>query len=237
MALIDALPMFKLRSIEIDDSLKTKLAPKPEDKKEGTKTEQTGNTSPPTLSQLPEVPSLNKPPEIPSIVTKPVETIKEYSVKKPSIKLPSQYSAMEPLMMALDDSTVVNPKAKLAIISQMGLEKGWKLPKDFSFGNITAGGSWTGPVQVRPDKDAQGRPITQKFRSYDSPKAFVDDYMKLLRTQYPDAYAALHDDEFDVNKFTAGLVGGKYKYAQDPKYQDNVSKVYYNVLRNTLGII
>ena len=140
--------------------------------------------------------------------------------------LPAKYKAYAPLESALRDSSINNPKARTAVIAQMGLETGWKIPNDNNFGNITTGEAWNGSSTVKPDKDAKGNPITQSFRVYKSPEHFVGDYVSLLRKQYPDAYKELTSDDFDINRFTNGLQDGKFKYAEDPKYKQKIVGIY-----------
>lgn len=199
MALIDVLPEFKYKPLDLEP-VKTKLAPKP------------------TMPTVDEVPK-EQPKEV---TQEPAATM----------KLPEVYKDMAPLMDALDKSSITNKDAKLAVLAQMGLEKGWKTPKDFSYGNIIAGRTWKGATQVRSDTDAVGNPIKQNFRSYNSADEFVDDYLTLLKNNYPVAYEALHSEGFDVDKFTHGLVGGPRKYAESPTYQATIKKIYASVQRN-----
>ena len=206
MALIDVLPAFKYKPIDLGAAY-SKLVPKTT----------TTEVQPPIIT-TPIAPETN------SVIAQPITQMQSIPTK-----LPTEYQAMSPLTQALDKSTITNPYAKLAVLAQMGLEKGWKTPKDFSYGNIIAGNAWKGPTQSRRDNDALGNPIVQKFRSYKSADEFVDDYLNLLKNTYPEAYNTLHSDNFSISKFTKGLVGGKYKYAESPSYADSLKNVYTTV--------
>lgn len=229
MALIDVLPMFRYKPLDISPT-PSKLAPK------------TGTTAAAVTPSITPAIKAEEKVELPQIVPDTTPTAPSTEIKVPyaevqsytGIILPKQYSALEPLSDALKSSTIPSDKARMAIIAQMGLERGWKMPSDFNLGNITAGSSWAGDTTTRGDRDARGNPITQKFRSYKSPKEFLDDYMSLLKNQYPVAYAALHDKDFNIDKFTSGLTEGKAKYAANPKYKETVKNVYNSVVKNTL---
>jgi hypothetical protein len=211
MALIDVLPKFRYKPLDLGKPV-SQLAPKPD-----------------TLVAPPGTIAVPQP-----LVSAPVgQTLAAPPIP---LTLPNGYRQMDPLVQALNDSTIVNDKAKLAVIAQMGLEKGWKTPNDFSYGNITAGKSWKGPTTQRGDHDAKGNKITQSFRSYGSPKEFVDDYLNLLKNNYPRSYRELHSSNFDIDRFTSGLVDQPAKYAEDPEYKSKVKRVYESVLTNVLGI-
>jgi flagellum-specific peptidoglycan hydrolase FlgJ len=120
----------------------------------------------------------------------------------------------------------------MAVIAQMGLERGWKVPEDNNYGNITTGEAWSGKSNERGDHDAKGNPIKQNFRSYDSTNHFVNDYVSLLKKQYPTSYKELFSSNFDIDRFTSGLVDEKFQYAQNPKYKELVKGVYNDVAAN-----
>lgn len=140
--------------------------------------------------------------------------------------LPAKYKSYVPFENALRDSTITNPQARMAVIAQMGFESGWKVPNDNNYGNIISGEAWDGPTTIKPDKDANGKPITQAFRTYKSPAHFVGDYTSLLKKQYPDAYKELTSPDFDIHRFTSGLQDGKFQYAQDRKYKQKIEEQY-----------
>ena len=91
----------------------------------------------------------------------------------------------------------------------------------WNFANIT--GEYQGKYRVRGDKDAQGRPIKQKFRAYDIPEQGVTDMLDLLRSSYPEAYKA-----HSIEEFTEGLVHGRggRRWAEDPGYREHVKSHY-----------
>ena len=203
MALIDVLPKFAYKPLTFDERPASQLVPRP--------TEETPAEAPvqaPVAPVTPATPAQTKP-----------------------VYLPDAYKQYEPLMAALNESSITSPEARSAVLAQMGLERGWKAPADFNYGNITTGSSWKGASNQRGDSDAAGKPIQQQFRSYGSAKEFVDDYLGLLKRQYPKAYSQLSSDKFDVDAFTEGLVGGQYKYATDPTYKSKVKGVYNSVLQ------
>ena len=55
-----------------------------------------------------------------------------------------------------------------------------------NFFAITKGKDWTGPTITRTDKDANGNPIKQQFRVYDSPEAGIADRIQFMRDKFPD---------------------------------------------------
>ena len=205
MALIDVLPEFKIKPLDFSP-VKSKLAPRyTEPEAETAATTPTSSTTPPSATA------------------------------SSATYLPDEYAEFQPLMQALDEAGVSSNEARQAVLAQMGLETGWKTPPDFNYGNITTGSSWTGAYRVRGDKDARGNPIQQKFRSYDSAKAFVDDYLQLLQNRYPKAYEAIKSDKFDIDNFSTGLVGGTYKYAEDPEYMNKIRNTFRSVQQRFLN--
>ena len=178
--------------------------------------------------QVPEeklIPRDTAPVETKNISPPALSSVNQKLAPAPSA-LPAKYKSYAPLESALRDSSINNPKARTAVIAQMGLETGWKVPSDNNFGNITTGEAWNGSSTVKPDKDAKGNPITQSFRTYKSPEHFVGDYVSLLKKQYPDAYKELTSDDFDIHRFTSGLQDGKFQYAQDTKYKQKIEGMY-----------
>lgn len=214
MALIDTLPKFRHKPLGLEPA-PTRLVEKPPER-----VPVTTNIVAPTVA-----------PATPTQVAASTATLAPAPVKPRVAALPASYSMLTPLYEAVADSTVVNPKARAALIAQVGLEKGWNWDpnKDHNYGNITAGSTWKGQTVDRPDTDAQGRPITQKFRKYNSPKEYLDDYLALLKNQYPAAYSALHSPDFNIDQFTQGLVGGKFRYAENPNYSEEIKRVYTGV--------
>ena len=200
MALYDVLPMFQMSPFKIPE---TKLIPRD------------NNITPVEIKNIGRVAPVN-------------QTLAPGPAPAPS-QLPEKYKAYAPVDNALKASSIVNPQARMAVIAQMGLESGWKVPQDFNYGNITTGEAWNGPSTIKPDKDAKGNPITQAFRTYKSPEHFVDDYVSLLKKQYPSAHKELTSPDFDVHKFTSGLQDGNFKYAEDPKYKQKIEGIYNEI--------
>ena len=218
MALIDVLPKFRYKPLELDAITPTRLVPKPVSVE---------HVKPPVLS--PDNKSTLAPLPAQPITRQPNSVMKDSA----NIKLSKAYSGMQPLADTLNTSTQMGNKAKLAIISQMGLENGWTtIPADFNYGNITTGNKWKGASTVKGDHDAQGNAITQNFRGYKSTQEFVDNYLDLLKKEYPIAYQELHSPNFSIDTFTDALVGGERKYAQDPTYKQKVKGIYTSVVTN-----
>ncbi|MEX3972262.1 glucosaminidase domain-containing protein [Paraburkholderia caribensis] len=112
------------------------------------------------------------------------------------------------------------------VLGQLGLETGWGksvVPgtnnlgniKDFSGGGTAARDNQTG--------------TTDRYRQYDSPQAFADDYASLLARKYPGVVGA----GSDVQKFTSGLSG----YAEDPNYASKVAATTAAVQRANPGVL
>ena len=212
MALVDVIPMFRIKPLEINPA-PTKLVEKPA-------TRQT------------DIKKITVAPKLDTQTLAPAPAQPNYvEQRKPeSLSLTGKYQAYAPLESALKDSSITNPNARMAVIAQMGLESGWEIPEDNNYGNITTGEAWEGKSNERGDHDAQGKPIKQSFRSYDSTHHFVNDYVSLLKKQYPTAYKELISPDFNIDRFTSGLVDEKFKYAQDPKYKEKVKGTYNEVV-------
>ena len=110
------------------------------------------------------------------------------------------------------------------IISQWGLETGWGksiIPGTNNLGNIK---DFSGKGTSAYDKAEKS---TSKYRKYETPEAFADDYVKLIKRKFPEAVGAGND----VNKFTAGLrPGEKGGYASDENYATKLAKTFTNFL-------
>ena len=111
------------------------------------------------------------------------------------------------------------------LIAKNALESDWGKSAQgrYNYGNITTGSSWTGAYANGRDHDANGNPIRNKFRSYDSIQQFAADEIALLKR----LYNFNQDDDIDtfLSKLQGGNSGG-YKYAADPDYKTNVKKIY-----------
>lgn len=98
------------------------------------------------------------------------------------------------------------------LLGQWGLETGWGksiVPGTNNLGNIKdfAGGGVGATDNMTGSKD--------KYRAYDSPEAFADDYASLIQRKYPNAVGAK-----DPLAFASALKTGGY--AEDPRYVDKV---------------
>ena len=111
------------------------------------------------------------------------------------------------------------------LVAKNALESGWgqKAQGTFNYGNITTGSSWTGAYVNGRDHDANGNPIRNKFRSYNSMQEFAADEVALLKRLYD----FNQDDDIDtfLSKLQGGNNGGR-KYASDPEYKTKVKSVY-----------
>lgn len=95
------------------------------------------------------------------------------------------------------------------VLGQWGEETAWGkkvIPGTNNLGNIKA------PTGVKARDNQTG--TADSYAKFDSPDAFADRYVDLIKTTYPGAVGAGNDPK----KFTAGLQG----YAQDPKYANKV---------------
>lgn len=103
----------------------------------------------------------------------------------------------------------VDPKI---ILGQLGLETGWGksiIPGTNNLGNIKdfSGAGTSAVDNMTGSKD--------KYRSYESPEAFADDFASLLQRKYPKAIGAK-----DPLAFATALKEGGY--AEDPRYVDKI---------------
>lgn len=98
------------------------------------------------------------------------------------------------------------------LLGQWGLETGWGksvVPGTNNLGNIKdfAGGGVAATDNMTGSRD--------KYRKYDSPEAFADDFASLIQRKYPGAVGAK-----DPLAFATALKDGGY--AEDPRYVDKV---------------
>lgn len=93
----------------------------------------------------------------------------------------------------------------------------------FNYGNITAGRNWKGKYVDGRDYDGNGKPITNRFRSYDSLEEFARDEVEFLTRLYD----FNENDSFEtfVNKLQGGNKGKRY-YAGDKRYKENLKSRY-----------
>lgn len=153
------------------------------------------------------------------------------------VPFPNKYGGLKDFYTAIEGSAVKTKDAKYALLAQMGVESGWgkksEGSKYYNYGNITTGSSWKGDYFKGKDTDAKGNKITQKFRKYKSADAFFNDYIKLIKNLYPEAYDQLTADQFDIDKFSYGLRHGRVgMYAESPEYEDSLRTVFNSVKRS-----
>lgn len=97
---------------------------------------------------------------------------------------------------------------------------------------ITKGVDWNGPTIAREDRDAKGNPVTQQFRSYDSPEAGLADRVSYMDAHFPgfskaattsDALNALRNGKYGLyytapqEKYEAAVKGINAKYLPTAK--------------------
>lgn len=123
----------------------------------------------------------------------------------------SQYSTT---LQIISERIGVSPRV---IAAQFGLETGWGravIPgtnnlgniKDFSGGGVAATDNMTGS--------------RDKYRAYESPEQFANDYVSLIEKRYPNAIGAGDDPV----RFASALKAGGY--AEDPNYVRKVVAAY-----------
>lgn len=103
------------------------------------------------------------------------------------------------------------------LLSQFGLETGWGksiIPGTNNLGNIKdfSGGGTEATDNMTGSRD--------RYRQYDSPEAFADDYASLIQRKYKDAVGV----GSDAKKFAAALKAGGY--AEDPDYEKKLVSIY-----------
>ena len=123
----------------------------------------------------------------------------------------------------LSDNAIKN------LIAKNALESGWGRSAQgaYNFGNITTGSRWSGKYVDGRDTDADGNPITNRFRAYDSLDDFVKDEIQFLTRLYD------FDQNDDLSTFLNKLQGGnkgKRKYAEDPSYKNKVKQIFNKYL-------
>lgn len=123
--------------------------------------------------------------------------------------------------IGLSDNAIVN------LLSKNALETGWgqSAQGNFNFGNITAGSTWNGDIVIGHDTDANGNPITQRWRAYRDLKHFVQDEVDFLKRLYG------FDPNDDLEAFLSKLQDGKRRYAEARDYKDKVRAMKAGVLR------
>lgn len=125
------------------------------------------------------------------------------------------------------------------LVAQAALETGWGKHQiknadgtpSYNFFGIKADRSWDGDRVTRPTTEyANGVAHRERaaFRSYDTPEAAFQDYVRFLKTQ--PRYARALDHGGDAQQFVAGLQ--KAGYATDPAYADKIHRIASGRLMN-----
>lgn len=152
-----------------------------------------------------------------------------YSISSTKSKYTNRTEWKEDLANSYRRAGITNENAIRMLVAQDALESGWgeKAQGRFNYGNITPGSSWKGQIVVGRDKDSNGNPIKQKFRSYNSMDEYTRDKVSFLTRLYD------FDQNDSINTFTYKLQGGNRagrKYAGSKTYISAIKNVY-NKLR------
>ena len=124
--------------------------------------------------------------------------------------------------VGLNDNAIKNLLAKNALESGYGTHA----QGDFNYGNITTGSNWSGRYMQGRDSNANGQPIKQRFRAYNSLDDYVKDEIQFLTSLYD----FNQDDDFDtfVGKLQGDNKGGR-KYAEATSYKEALRGVYNSI--------
>ena len=133
------------------------------------------------------------------------------------------------LTEAYKKAGITNPEALKYLLAQDALESGWGKSSQgsYNFGNLTTGSSWKGDYVQGKDKDANGNPISQKFRSYNSIDEYALDKVNFLTRLYD----FNQNDKFQT--FVSKLTGnnkGKRRYAEARNYGESLTKVFQSLI-------
>lgn len=124
---------------------------------------------------------------------------------------------------------ITNPEALKYLLAQDALESGWgkSAQSQFNYGNLTTGSSWKGKYVQGRDKDANGNPISQKFRSYNSIDEYAKDKVEFLTRLYD------FNQNDDFSTFISKLTGnnkGHRRYAEARNYGESLSSVFKSLI-------
>lgn len=133
------------------------------------------------------------------------------------------------LTEAYKKAGITNPEALKYLLAQDALESGWgkSAQGNYNFGNLTTGSSWKGNYVQGKDKDANGNPISQKFRSYNNMDEYALDKVNFLTRLYD----FNQNDNFQT--FVSKLTGnnkGKRRYAEARNYGESLTKVFQSLI-------
>ena len=132
---------------------------------------------------------------------------------------------LKDLSNAYRNAGIKNENAIRMLLAQDALESSWgkSAQGKFNFGNITAGAKWDGDIVVGNDTDANGNPIKQKFRNYNSLEDYAKDKVKFLKNLYD------FNESDNIDIFTSKLKGSnkaKRHYAEHKGYKSLLTGVY-----------
>lgn len=118
---------------------------------------------------------------------------------------PAQRSSYVKQISSATDGRGLSGKTRALMIAHAALESGWGLSKQaqrvHNHWNISAGGSWRGPVELGGDLEyapgsTKPKTITQRWRAYKTDAEAVADYLKVLEfPRYLPARAALMEGD------------------------------------------
>lgn len=146
-----------------------------------------------------------------------------------SYKYSSKAQWVKELSESYKRAGITNPNALKYLIAQDALESGWgkSAQGNFNFGNLTTGSSWKGDYVQGRDKDANGNPISQKFRSYNSMDEYTRDKVEFLTRLYD------FNQNDNLQTFISKLTGnnkGHRRYAEARNYGESLTKVFQSLI-------
>ncbi len=119
--------------------------------------------------------------------------------------------------------------AARVMAAQAGIESGYgERAPGYNFFAITKGPDWTGPTISRQDKDANGNPVTQQFRVYNSPQEGIADRISYMDNHFP-GFSQAPTVDAALSTLQNGVYG-KYYQAPQAKYEKAVVGIDKNYL-------
>ena len=156
------------------------------------------------------------------------ESQKPIIPQPPTTKISNKNDWAAQMEQAYRNAGITNDNIIKALIAKNALESGWGkyTQGSYNFGNITTGSNWKGKSVKGKDHNADGKPITQNFRSYNSLQDYVDDEIQFLTRLYD----FNQNDDFETFIFKLqGGNKGKRKYAEARDYIKRVRSVYNSI--------
>ena len=102
---------------------------------------------------------------------------------------------------------------------------------DFNIGNMQAGSTWQGRTVVRGDTHKDGSAYQTRFRAYDSPEQFADDYVDRIKKRWPGAMNVGDDALAFGRGMRPGQQGG---YMENPNAAEDIASTAARV-RGEIG--